>query len=79
MNEWCFHGIALKMDNKKFIVYRPAILLAIETSYLATVKQCMFLYCSLSSWKRAVGRRDAVFNLGIKRLLCDDNEEDESF
>ena len=27
----------------------------------------------------AVGRRDATFDLGIKRLLCDDNEDDESF
>ena len=35
-----FPGIALKTDNKKFIVYRPAILLAIETSYLATNNAC---------------------------------------
>ena len=27
----------------------------------------------------AVGRRDATFDVGIKRLLCDDNEDDESF
>ena len=27
----------------------------------------------------AVGRRDTVFDLGIKRLLCDNNEDDESF
>ena len=27
----------------------------------------------------AEGRRDAAFDVGIKRLLCDDNEDDESF
>ena len=27
----------------------------------------------------SVGRRDAAFDLGIKRLLCDDNEDDKSF
>ena len=26
----------------------------------------------------AVGHRDAAFDLGIKQLLCDDNEDDES-
>ena len=35
-NERCFHGITLKMDNKKFIILRPAIPLANKLSYLAT-------------------------------------------
>ena len=32
----CFEHNTRKMDNKKFIVYRPAILLANKRSYLAT-------------------------------------------
>ena len=27
----------------------------------------------------AVGPRDVAFDLGVKRLLCDDNKDDESF
>ena len=27
----------------------------------------------------AVGRRDVTFGFGIKQLLCDDNEHNESF
>ena len=63
MNEWRFYGIALKTDNKKFIVYIPAIVLANETSYLATNRVRV-------EWRPEPGRI---------RLLCNDNEEDESF
>ena len=55
MNVWCFHGIALKSDNKKFIVYK---LLAIETSYLATNSACFYL----SRWRITVGCWDAMFD-----------------
>ena len=73
MNKWYFHGIALKTDNKKFtcIEYKPSILLANE---LATNSA----HFSPSPWRMAVGHRDAAFDLGIKQLLCDDNEDDES-
>ena len=55
----------LKTDNKKFIVYKPAILLANKRSYLAT--------------KPSLVPRGVAFDLGIKRLLCDDRKDDESF
>ena len=29
--------------------------------------------------RMAVGPRDIAFNLGIKRLLCDDSKDNESF
>ena len=66
MNEWCFHGIALKTDIKKFIVNIPAIVLANETSYLAT-NSALWVHVE---WCPEPGRI---------RLLCNDNEDDESF
>ena len=90
MNEWCFHGIELKTDNKKFIVFRPATLLANEL-WLPSNKIVLSLDTSEQTKRRtisrsslsnpcrmAVGSRDTAFDLGIKQLLCNDNEDDES-
>ena len=80
----------LKTDNKKFIVYRPANLLAKKHSYLATKPSLVtrvtrtfqtvtgeFLF--LRPCRMAVGPQDIAFDLGIKWLLCDDSKDDESF
>ena len=70
--------------------YRPAILLANETSYLATKpflaqfergaisEPSVNLFSPLSPCRMA-GPRDTAFDLGIKQLLCGDNEDDENF
>ena len=72
------------MDNKKFIVYSPAILLANKRSYLATKPPLdtrvtrTFRFLFLRPCRMVVGPWDVTFDLGIKRLLCDDSKDDES-
>ena len=78
----------LKTDNKKFIVYKPAILLANKRSYLATKPSLVTSHQDVSNSgeflflrprRMAVGPRGVAFDLGIKRLLCDDRKDDKSF
>ena len=70
-------------------MYRPAILLANKRSYLAAKPSLVTSHQDVSNSARrvsfsetaqiAVVPRDVAFDLGIKRLLCDDNKDNESF